>query len=155
MNKGTGFNGFKDLEVQPHEHVVIRLEDAIKRFQPARYTIYSASHVVDELKKVEPYSTEERMKGLRCVARGEAVSSTETYEGLVGRVRGAEDELREQQLEYERTRQQYSRLKERFYIVKGENHKLRREIEKLQEQIERMECKEHDLDPDCYDDEDW
>lgn len=113
-----------DMPVRQYESVLIEREAAVKAFE-GEYSVYTPDDVREKLEKIEPYTTIERVNGMKQMARQSARTQNETFDDLVHKVQKAEKELREAKQKLEETRAQYSRLKERLSQVKAENRRLR------------------------------
>lgn len=160
--KGTIFEGEGSMPVQKNEHVLIALDDAMNAFSLNTFTVYTRQDVIDRLQRVDPYTTVERLNGLKVWARNytnvheEELPYVEimrnTPEMLVRRVQTVEGNYESIKWKIARRECQYSRLKQRLHIVKTENTNLRIRICELEAALEQYETAaelHEEEDPTC------
>lgn len=124
--EGTRLNFFKDLPVQPAEHVVIELEDAIKAF-PINM-LYTTSLIVQKLREIPAYSTVERMRETRRMAQTNGMTWGVEYQKNEARATSAERERDEALRKLADYKEMYRNLKIRYHEVKQKNRSMRAKL---------------------------
>lgn len=139
---GTRLNKGEDMDIREDEHKLLELDYAIKVIREMKYSVYTPSDVVEMLKKILPYTTVERVNGLKATAEAAAkeqrdftAEQKQMIDGLVHRVQSYEGDIDFLKSDIDMHEKQYSRLKERFSQVKTENQNLRQNLCKMAEKL--------------------
>jgi chromosome segregation ATPase len=138
MDHGTELNGFSDAPVRNDEHALVELNEVIRMFENAEYTIYTPSFIVDKLKRVSAFTTTERIEALKYLATETVARNKKDLDNATREAHHWQNATNSANWELKVARDQYSRLKQRFHEVKQENANLRLKVEEAQVLCEHL-----------------
>lgn len=136
MNNTTKLAGGHDCPVTENEHVLYDKDDILKAVRNMKYTVYTPQDVIDIIEDIMPYTTRERVEGLKKTAEIACADMRQaSYDAtaLVRKVQAAERRARQAEADLAENQKKYSGLKERLGIVKAENRKLNELLDKAAE----------------------